>query len=328
MKNKWLLAPVLLFSVMILSPNYSVAQDEVKIGYLTLVMSLPTFVALEKGYFQEQGLKVVNTPFESGTLIVDALVTGRIEVNAGSAIVAHWLAEQNLPGTFKVFVIYGPIEPKDNTFILAVAKDSPMKEIMDLKGKRLGTFPGIASMAMAKATLRSSFNPDKEITIIEVPPGNIVQALAAGQIDGYFAPEPFGMIGESKGVARRLIKSPLLLLNLKSVIPGAVFSFNSKFVKEKPLVAKKVKSAYYKAVDFIYANEVEARKLIPKYTNLPEPLAMKLPWENWIKIEEYNKTWGQPYFELLTKESIIEKTHRCKNLPQPLFAKEGNSSLL
>jgi biotin carboxyl carrier protein len=67
------------------------------------------------------------------------LVTGRIDVNAGSAIVAHWLAEQNLPGTFKVFIVYGPIQPKDNTFILAVAKDSPMKEMKDLKGKKIAT---------------------------------------------------------------------------------------------------------------------------------------------------------------------------------------------
>jgi NitT/TauT family transport system substrate-binding protein len=115
------------------------------------------------------------------------------------------------------------------------------------------------------------------------------------------------MIGEAKGVARRLIKNPLLLLNLKTGIPGAPFSFNSKFVKEKPLLAKKVKAAYYKAVDFIYSNEAEARKFLPKYTNLPEPFAMKIPWEHWVKVEEYNKSWGQPYFELLMKEGLFQK---------------------
>jgi ABC-type nitrate/sulfonate/bicarbonate transport system substrate-binding protein len=71
MKKKFLVVLVPLFLVAIFSPNRSMAQEEVKIGYLTLVMSLPTFVALEKGYFQEQGLKVTATPFESGTLIVD-----------------------------------------------------------------------------------------------------------------------------------------------------------------------------------------------------------------------------------------------------------------
>jgi NitT/TauT family transport system substrate-binding protein len=308
MKKQWLIILVFLFSVTILSPSPSIAQDEVKIGYLGLVVALPTFVALEKGYFQEQGLKPTATLFESGTIITDALISGRIDVQTGSAVIGHWLLEQNMPGTFKVFIMYGNRAVlHDNTMALMVKKDSPLNGIGDLKGKRMGTFPGVASLALAKAVLRSSFDPDKEITLIEVPPGNIVQALAAGQIDAYFAPEPFGMIGEARGVGRRLVKNPLLLLDLKTGIPGAPFSFNSKFMKEKPLVARKVKAAYYKAVDFIHSNEAESRKLLIKYANLPEPFAMKIPWENWVKVEEYDKSWGQPYFELLRKEGLFQK---------------------
>ena len=191
MKKKCLVVLVLLFLVTIVSPNYSVAQDEVKIGYLGFVLALPTFVALEKGYFQEQGLKVTPTLFESGTIITDALVSGRIDVQTGSAIIGHWLLEQNMPGTFKIFIMYGNRAVlQDNTMALMVTKDSPLNGIGDLKGKRMGTFPGVASIALAKAVLRNSFDPDKEITLIEVPPGNIVQALAAGQVDAYFAPEP------------------------------------------------------------------------------------------------------------------------------------------
>ena len=43
MKKKCLLALILLFLVTIVSPNYSMAQDEVKIGYLGFVLALPTF---------------------------------------------------------------------------------------------------------------------------------------------------------------------------------------------------------------------------------------------------------------------------------------------
>jgi NitT/TauT family transport system substrate-binding protein len=306
MKKKWLVVGILVFAVMCLTLNRSMAQDEVKIGYLTLVMSLPTFVALEKGFFQEQGLKVVNTPFESGTLIVDALVAGRIDVNAGSAIIGHWMVEQNLPGAFKIFIIYHA-PAKDVSFVLMVAKDSPMKEMKDLKGKRVATFPGITSLSLAKAVLRPHFDPNKEVTLIEIPPGNIVQALAAGQIDAYFSIEPFGMMAEAKGVGRHLVKHPLQALNLQNGFPGAVFAFNSKFLKEKPILAKKVKAAIYKGVDFIHTNEGEARKFLIKYTNLPEPFAMKILWEPWIKVEQYNKSFGQPYFEVLKKEGLFQK---------------------
>ena len=306
MKKKGLVVLFLIFTLTLVAMDSPMAQDEVKIGYLTLVMSLPTFVALEKGFFQEQGLKVVNTPFESGTLIVDALVAGRIDVNAGSAIIGHWMVEQNLPGAFKIFIIYHA-PAKDVSFVLMVAKDSPLKEMKDLKGKRVATFPGIASLILAKAVLRPYFDPDKEVTLIEIPPGTIVQALAAGQIDAYFTPEPFGMMAEAKGVGRHLVKHPLQALNLQNGFPGAVFAFNSKFLKEKPVLAKKVKAAIYKGVDFIHTNEGEARKFLPKYTNLPEPFAMKILWEPWIKVEQYNKSFGQPYFEVLKKEGLFQK---------------------
>jgi NitT/TauT family transport system substrate-binding protein len=188
-----------------------------------------------------------------------------------------------------------------------VAKDSPLKVMRDLKGKRVGTFPGITSLALAKAVLRPHFDPNKEVTLIEIPPGNIVQALAAGQIDAYFTPEPFGMMAEAKGVGRYLSKSPLSALNLPNGYPGGAFFFNSKFLKEKPILAKKVKAAIYKGVDFIQTNEGEARKFLPKYTNLPEPFAMKIPWEPWTKIEQYNKSFGQPYFEVFKKEGLFQK---------------------
>jgi len=61
-------------------------------------------------------------------------------------------------------------------------------------------------------------------------------------------------------------------------------------------------------VDFIYSNETEARKFLPKYTNLPEPFAMKIPWENWVKVEEYNKTWGQPYLSFSRRKACFRRT--------------------
>ena len=307
MKMRWLVAAALIFVCLLMTIDNSMAQEQVRIGYLSLVMSLPTFVALEKGYFQEQGLKVVPTAFESGSLIVDAQIAGRIDVTTGNGIITHWLAEQNIPGTFRIFLIYSTSGPKDVSMVFMTAKDSPLKGLGDLKGKRVGVFPGITSTVLAKAAMRPFLDPNKDVTIIEIPPGNIVQALAAGQIDAYFAPEPFGMIAEAQGVGRHLVRHPLSVLNLLEGWPGAVFAFSSKFLNEKPVVAKKVKAAFYKGVDFIQANEAEARKFLVKYANLPEPFAMRIPFEKWIKVEQYNKPSGQPYFEVLKKEGLFQK---------------------
>jgi len=283
------------------------AQDGVKLGYLNVVPSLPTFVAIEKEYFSDEGLKVEATPFESGTLIVDALVAGRVDVVAMSSIIGYWLIEQTQPGTFRIFLAYGATQPQDNTFILMVAKDSSYKGVIDLKGKKVGVFPGISSIALAKAAFRPFFNPDKEVTLLEIPPGNIIQALAAGQIEAYLAPEPFGMMAAAKGVGRNLVKSPMLALNLKTGIVGGAFVFNAGFIREKPQVAKKVRNALYRGVDFIKSHETEARKFLVKYNGLPESFAMKIPFEEWIKTEKFDKSLAQPYFDVMKKEGLFQK---------------------
>ncbi|UCD71779.1 MAG: ABC transporter substrate-binding protein [Syntrophobacterales bacterium] len=282
------------------------AGNEVKIGYLRLVMSLPTFVAVEKGFFTQEDLKVELVPFQSGTSIIDALVTGRIDANCGSAISGHWFAEQNISGRYKIFLGYGPVGLRDNTFVVVVRKDSPISDLKGLKRKKVGHFPGATSQALAKAVIRTHLDPEG-VTLTEIPPPNMVPALAAGQIDAFFTPEPFGMMAVSKGVGRYLRKHPLTVLRMKRGFPGGDFSFSTKFLKKSPELAVKLKIAVEKAVDFIRENEKEARPYLVKYTGLPEPVAMRIPFDKWIKIKELDKGSGQDYFEVLYKEGAYKK---------------------
>jgi NitT/TauT family transport system substrate-binding protein len=273
-------------------------EKVVKIGYLTLVMSLPTFVAQEKGFFEEEGLQVELEPFNSGTDIVDALVAGRIDANCGSASTGHWFAAQNAPDRFKIFMMYGTTSAgEDNTFVVVVKKDSPITDLKGLKGKKVGTFPGATSVALAKLAVRTQLDP-AEVVFTELPPPNMVPALAAGQIDCFFTPEPMGMMA---------VKSPLALLNLEGGVPGAAFSFNTEFLKKYPKTAKKIKAAMEKAVDYIRANNQEVRSYLVQYTGIPEPVAMHMPYDKFVKLDEINKNACQAYFDMLYNEGAYKE---------------------
>jgi NitT/TauT family transport system substrate-binding protein len=161
-------------------------------------------------------------------------------------------------------------------------------------------------MALAKAIIRKKTDPAKVI-FTEVPPPNMVQALAAGQIDAFFSPEPFGMMAVYQGIGRYLIKSPCTLLGLKKGIVGGAFSFSAKFLEERPETAKKVKAAIEKGADFIRTNEQEARGFLPKYTPLIPPVAARIPFEKWIKIKDLDKKAPQLYFDVLYKEGAYQK---------------------
>ena len=300
------LVAALLMILILMPAGTALGEEKVKIGYLRLTISLPTFVAAEKGLFEQAGLKVELTPFESGTLIVSALIAGRIDANCSSATTGYWFAEQSTPDQFKIFLAYGTPSRKNPTFVAIVKKDSPIKELRDLKGKRVGTFPGASSVELARAIIRTQMDPEGVI-FQEVPPTILISALAAGQIDAFFAPEPVGMIAISQGIGRHLVEEPLGLLGLERGFAGAAFGFSAQFIKQNPMLAKKVKAVYYKAVDLIDKDRNAVRPLLPKYTGLSEAIAMKIPLQSWMKVETLDKEATQQYFDLLYKEGAYKK---------------------
>ena len=281
--------------------------EKATIGHLPIVPSLPTYVAMEKGFFTEEGLEVELVPFQSGTAIIDALVAGRIDANCMSAITGHWFAAQNVPDKFKIFLVYAADSNVDNTMVVVVKQDSPLKDLQDLKGKKVGTFPGATSVALAKAIIRTQKIDPEEVIFTEIPPPNLIPALAAGQIDAYFSPEPFGMMAVFQGAGRYLKKSPCTSLGLKKGIVGGAFSFSAEFLQKRPEVAKKVKAAIEKGVDYIKTNEQEARGYLSKYTPLPPPVAARIPFEKWITIKDLDKKAPQRYFDVLYKEGAYQK---------------------
>jgi ABC-type nitrate/sulfonate/bicarbonate transport system substrate-binding protein len=195
---------------------------------------------------------------------------------------------------------------EDNAFSVVVKKGSTLKGLKDLKGKKVGTYPGGSSVALAKAVIRTQIDPAKVI-FAEIAPPNMIQALAAGQIDAFFTPEPSGMIAISQGVGRYLMKGPLVLLKLRRGIPGAAFAFSAKLLQQRPEQAMKLKACLDKAVDYIRSNEKETRSYLVKYAGLPEPVAMSIAFDEWIKLDEADKRAGQEYFDLLYKEGAYKE---------------------
>jgi NitT/TauT family transport system substrate-binding protein len=300
------IAALIVIILLLMTAGATFGEEKVKIGYLRIVMSLPTFVAAEKSLFEHEGLKVELTPFESGTLIISALMAGRIDANCSSGTPGYWFAEQSTPNQFKIFLAYGTPGLKNPSFVAIVKKDSPFKELKDLKGKRVGTYPGASGVELARAIIRTQMDPEGVI-LQEVSPTILISALAAGQIDAFFAPEPMGMIAISQGIGRHLVADPLDLLGLEKGFAGAGFGFSAQFLKRNPMLGKKVKAVYYKAVDLIDKDRNAVRPLLAKYTGLSEPIAMKIPLQTWMKIETLDKDATQRYFDILYKEGAYKK---------------------
>ena len=126
---------------------------KVRIGFWPVAAGLPFFAAVEKGYFKEAGVDVEPLKFAGAQQVMEAMLSGRSDGSSngtGSANLA--IGEIAQPGLFKIFAT----NPSNAKYVLdefIVPKDSPVKTMADLKGKRVASGPGIQNVTLCKTML-------------------------------------------------------------------------------------------------------------------------------------------------------------------------------
>lgn len=244
--------------------------ETVKIGYLQNTGSLPLFVAEEKGFFAEEGIREEATPIATSNQLVDALIAGNLHAFPESSAYPVLAVELQSPGRLKIFS--ASAITKQHPFDTLLVKDnSPVKKISDLAGKHVGVFPGSTATSLLRKYLKDSNVDVSGITFVPIPPQTQVGALLEGSIDALHSYEPTTAIALARGGIRKLygsVYAELVEPNLQGV--GAV---SARFLREQPEAARKVIRAFEKATVFMRNNEAETRKIMGQRLKMEERVA-------------------------------------------------------
>jgi NitT/TauT family transport system substrate-binding protein len=152
------------------------AAPKIRIGYWPVAAGLPFFASVDRGYFKEAGLEVEPLKFAGAQQVMEAMLSGRSDGSSngtGSANLA--IGEIAQPGLFKIFCT----NPSNAKFVLdefIVAKDSPVKSMAELKGKKVASGPGIQNMTLCKTMLERAGATGAAVS--ELPIGQHVAALS------------------------------------------------------------------------------------------------------------------------------------------------------
>lgn len=285
------------------------STPKIRIGYWPIAAGLPFYAAVEKGYFKEAGLDVEPIKFAAAQQIMEAMLAGRCDGSAngtGSANLA--IGEIAAPGTFKIFCA-NPSNVKNvlDEFLVPVA--STAKVMSDLKGKKVASGPGIQNVTLAKTVLERGGATGA--TVIELPIGQHVAALAAGQVDAVYTLEPTGTIGRLNGTTRVLeagVISKYILGDAMAPWFGGSASLTAEFVKNHPVETKKFVTAYAKGVALVRTNAAEARQYLKGYTAIEGALTSEVPLAAYTLYNEFTpKDIGhfQKFFDLFSDKGIF-----------------------
>lgn len=299
-------------------PSAQAQDGKILIGYWPIASGLPLYTALERGFFKEAGLNVEGVKFASAQQVAEAMIAGRIHGSAnGTASAVLALAEITSPGLFKIICS----NPSNHKLVLdqfVVPKDSPIKSIAELKGKRVASGPGIQNVTLAKIILEKNGIADPKVT--ELPIGQHVPALAADQLDAVYTLEPTGTACRLKGLTRVLengVISKYVLGAPDAPWFGGSASVTTAFLKERPAEAKKYIATYARAVDFVRKNPAEVRKHIDGFTAIEPSLVQEVPLAGFTLYNEFTASdlgYFQKFFDIFTERKIFSRAVPVKPL--------------
>lgn len=294
------------------------ADDKILIGFWPIASGLPLYAGLERGLFKEAGLQVEGAKFASAQQVAEAMISGRIHGSAnGTASAALALAEITSPNLFKIICS----NPSNRKLVLdefVVPKDSPVRSIAELAGKKVCSGPGIQNVTLAKVILEKNGIANPQVT--ELPIGQHVPALAAGQVDAAYTLEPTGTAGRLKGLTRVLepgVIAKYVLGDPDAPWFGGSASVTTAFMKEKPELAKRYVAAYAKAVEWVRKNPEEARSHMDGFTAIEASLVKEVPLSGFTLYNEFKPSdveYFQKFFDLFTERKIFTKRLDVKSL--------------
>ena len=293
-------------------PRFAHAQAlKVRVGFWPVAAGLPFFAAVEKGYFKEAGLEVEPLKFAGAQQVMEAMLAGRSDGSAngtGSANLA--IGEIAQPGLFKIFAT----NPSNAKFVLEeflIAKDSPIKSVAELKGKRVASGPGIQNLTLAKTMLERA--GAGSVAVTELPIGQHVAAIAAGQIDAAYTLEPTGTVGRLNGTTRVLeagVVAHYILGDPMAPWHGGAASLTTEFIKKYPAETKKYIAAYARGIELVRSKPDEARQFMKGYTAIEGPLTNEVPLASYMLYNEFKASdvaHFQKFYDLFSDKGVFEK---------------------
>lgn len=294
------------------------ADDKILIGFWPIASGLPLYAGLERGVFKDAGLPVEGVKFASAQQVAEAMIAGRIHGSAnGTASAVLALAEITSPNLFRIICS----NPSNRKLVLdqfLVPKDSPVKAISELAGKRIASGPGVQNVTLAKIILEKNGIANPQVT--ELPVGQHVPALAAGQVDAVYTLEPTGTAGRLKGLSRVLengVIAKYVLGDPDAPWFGGSASVTNAFLKDRPEVARRYVAAYARAVDLVRRDPAAARKSLDGFTAIEEALAQEVPLSGFTLYNEFTPVdvaHFQKFFDVFTERKIFSRRVDVKAL--------------
>lgn len=227
--------------------------------------ALPDRVAIERGFFDKEGLKPRYIQFQGTNLMLNALLSNELDYVTIMPFIAG-AATRGLP----VKIVAATV--KSSGYAIIARPD--IHSVKELKGKRLAinTFGSSADFAIYQLLARNGLDPNKDVTLLSIAgsPDARFAALLGGSVDATVVNSPFEYRAEQKGFK--------VLLSIKEMaeyvkIPIVGLSTSQRKIDKEPDEILRMLRALRNSILFLQNQREISASMVEKLLKLDRPAA-------------------------------------------------------
>jgi NitT/TauT family transport system substrate-binding protein len=245
-------------------------RAKIRLGAIPIVDLAPVHIALQKGYFRDEGVEVELTTIQGGAAGIPGLVNGELDVTFGNWV--SFFAAQS-KGAADLKLVADGYRGKPGMFLVVAPPDSPIRTAKDLAGKKIGvnTRANVIELAVRAALKAQQVDP-ASVQFTELAFPDMQAALQRKDIDAALVVEPFLTRAQQQMNAITVVDT---IAGDAADLPIAGYATSAKFARENPKTIDAFRRALVKAQrDAADRREVEA--VITGYAKVDSSVASVL----------------------------------------------------
>jgi NitT/TauT family transport system substrate-binding protein len=268
------------------------ANATVTVDTLPISNGLPLDLGIQKGFFDKQGITIKKVTFQSGNDIVLALANHNGDIGYLGYVPMMIARTTGIPLTLVAASEVEGTTAADNWQNILVKGNSSIQGPADLAGKTIAVnaLKGVGEVVIKAALQKSGVDPNS-IKLVALPFPSMRTALANGQVDAIWTPEPFLSQAITIDGARSVMAPGPVLGNY---FPNGGYAALHDWIAKNPGVAKRFATAMNESLDYAQSHPDEVRALLPAATrNIRLAVwTSKIDRPQLLQLAKYAKQYG------------------------------------
>lgn len=297
---------VLIFLFLGATAAWSQNLQTVRVSFVNFMGEAPAIIALQKGYFKDEGLNVSVKYNSAGPPAAKDLFSGIVDIAsmADTPLVYAGFDRND-------FSIIAGVTHSDHLAGAVVRSGLDVSDPLDIKGRKVGLLRGSGSDYLLDQYLLLTGLTYSDIKIVDLKPKMLVKEIIRGNIDAIFSWQPH-ILNAMTGLGDSGHKLPTKGLK---VLDWLIVT-KKDYADKNPEILEKYLRALNKASQFIHENRDEAIAIYSKKTG-EDSTQMQAMWAQF----SYGLYLNEPmliHMEDQARWIIRKKTKTSKVIPNYL----------